>query len=45
MKKEKLIEELSKLPDGLEVYLFDWRKNLADDLGDGSNAGVVHFDV
>jgi hypothetical protein len=40
MKKEKLIEELEKLPDGIEVCIFDYRKNLANDIGDGSSEGV-----
>lgn len=46
MKKEKLIEELQKLPDGVEVVVFDWRKNLSEDSGDGSSAGIYpEFDV
>jgi hypothetical protein len=46
MKKEKLIEELQKLPDGIEVVVFDWRKNLSEDDGDGSGAGIYpEFDV
>lgn len=46
MKKEKLIKELQKLPDGVEVCVFDWRKNLGDDSGDGSSAGLYpEFDV
>lgn len=40
MKKEDLINELQKLPDGVEVCVFDWRKNLGDDIGDGSHAGI-----
>jgi hypothetical protein len=46
MKKEKLIEQLQMLPDGVEVILFDWRKNLSEDSGDGSSAGIYpEFDV
>lgn len=40
MKKEKLIEELQKIPDGIEVCVFDWRKNLNNDCGDGSSVGI-----
>lgn len=40
MKKEKLIEELQKLPDGIEICVFDWRKNLNNDCGDGSSIGI-----
>jgi hypothetical protein len=43
---EKLIEELQKLPDGLDVHVFDRRKNLGDDIiGDGGSIGVLDFDV
>lgn len=48
MKKEKLIEELQKLPDGIEVCVFDWRKNLNADYGDGEgcSAGIYpNFDI
>ena len=48
MKKEKLIEELQKLPDGVEVCIMDWRKELHNDPGDGSgcSAGIYpKFDV
>ena len=40
MKKELLIEELQKLPDGIEVCVFDHRKCMHDDSGDGSSEGV-----
>jgi hypothetical protein len=40
MKREQLIEELQKLPEGIEVCVFDWRMNLHDDSGDGSSAGI-----
>lgn len=40
MKKEELIEKLQKLPEGIEICVFDWRKNLNDDCGDGSSVGV-----
>jgi hypothetical protein len=40
MKKEKLIEELQKFPNGIEVCLYDWRKNLCYESGDGSGAGI-----
>lgn len=40
MKKEKLIEELQKLPEGTEVCIFDWKKNMGDDWGDGSSEGI-----
>ena len=43
MKIEKLIEELTELQKthpNISVNLFDWRKNLGDDNGDGSSEGV-----
>ena len=41
MKKEDFIKMLQdKLPDGIEVCLFDHRKNMHDDSGDGSSEGV-----
>lgn len=40
MKKEKLIEELQKLPNGIEICVFDWRKNFNAAGGDPSGAGV-----
>jgi len=40
MKKEKLIEELQKLPDNTEVCLFDYKKNMDNDAGDGSSSGI-----
>lgn len=43
MKIEKLIADLTELqkkhPE-INVSLFDWRKNLGDDIGDGSSVGV-----
>lgn len=44
MKKEKLIEELSKLPDGVEISIFDWQKNLNN--GEDTNIGMYpKFDI
>ena len=40
MIKEKLIEALQKLPDGINVNLFDHRKCMHDDCGDGSHEGI-----
>ncbi len=40
MKKEELIKQLQALPDGVEVVIFDHRKNLDQDSGDGSSAGI-----
>lgn len=46
MIKEKLIEELQKLPDGVEVCICDWRKQLHHDVGCGSGAGIeARFEV
>lgn len=46
MKVEKLIEELQKLPKGTNVAIYDWRRNLHEDSGDGSHAGIYpEFDV
>lgn len=40
MKKEKLIEILQGMPEDTEVCIFDHRKNLDRDFGDGSSDGV-----
>jgi hypothetical protein len=40
MKKEDLIKELQKLPDGIEICVLDWKKNLGDDDGSGSSEGI-----
>lgn len=40
MKKEKLIEKLNEMPEGAEVYLFDYRKNKLDDAEMVSNFDV-----
>lgn len=46
MKKEKLIQELQKLPDGVEICVFDVRKNIDHDLGDGSSEGIYpHYEI
>lgn len=37
---EELIKQLQQIPAGTEVCLFDWRKSLSDDIGDGSSEGV-----
>lgn len=43
---EKIIEELQKFPKGTEVCLYDWRKNLRNDVGDGSSEGIYpDFDI
>lgn len=47
MTKEELIKKIQdNIPDGAEVVIFDWRKNLGDDVGDGSSAGIYKdFDI
>jgi hypothetical protein len=47
MKKEELIKKIQEtVPDGAEVVIFDHRKNLNDDIGDGSSAGIYQdFEV
>ena len=47
MKKEELIKQIQeKVPDGAEVVIFDHRKNLSDDWGDGSSSGIYkNFEV
>ena len=41
MKKEELIKKIQEvIPDGAEVVIFDHNKNLNDDHGDGSSAGI-----
>ena len=47
MKKEDLIKKIQEVvPDGAEVVIFDHRKNLNEDSGEGSSAGIYKdFDV
>lgn len=47
MKKEELIKKIQEIvPDGAEVVIFDHRKNLNDDVGDGSSVGIYQdFEV
>ena len=45
MKVSELIKKLQEFPQELEVRIFDWRKNLSEDLGDGSYAGIYDIDV
>jgi hypothetical protein len=47
MKKEELLKKINEIiPDNAEVVIFDHRKNLNDDCGDGSSAGIYKdFDV
>lgn len=40
MTKEELIKIIQKLPDGINVRLFDWRQNLYNDCGDGCSVGI-----
>ena len=40
MKKEDLIAALEKLPNGIEVCILDWKRNVKEDWGDGSGAGI-----
>jgi hypothetical protein len=40
MKVEEVIEQLKKFPLGTNVCIYDCRKNLVDDDGDGSGAGI-----
>jgi hypothetical protein len=42
MKVEQLIAELQKLPAGTEVVIFDGRKNLFHEDGDGSSVGFYN---
>jgi hypothetical protein len=39
MKKEQLIKKLQSLPDGTNLVIGDYRKNLGGDNGDGSSEG------
>lgn len=47
MKVQELIKKLQEFPQDTEVRIFDWRKNLYDDNGDGtaSYSGIYSFDV
>lgn len=40
MKKSELINQLNAINGDPEVCVFDWRKNLAHDDGDGTGVGV-----
>lgn len=42
---ENLIEELKKIPKGTNVLILDYKKNLGDDDGDGSSAGIYDFEI
>lgn len=43
---EELIQKLQSFPAGTKVCVYDYRKNLGDDIGDGSSAGIYSdFDV
>lgn len=45
MKVSDLIKKLQEFPQDLEVKIFDWRKNLNEDWGDGSSAGIYDIEV
>jgi hypothetical protein len=46
MKNSDLIKALQQYPDDMEVTIFDHKKNLMDDCGDGSSEGVYsNFEV
>lgn len=46
MLKEDLISELLKIPDGTEVVLMDYRKNLHHSCADGTSEGLYSkYDV
>lgn len=47
MIKEDLLKKIQEtVPDGAEVVIFDYYKNLNDDSGEGSSAGIyTKFDV
>lgn len=45
MKVSDLIKKLQEFPQDLEVKIFDWRKNLNEDWGDGNSAGIYDIEV
>ena len=45
MKVSELIKKLQEFPQELDIKIFDWRKNLNEDFGDGSSAGIYDFEV
>lgn len=46
MKKSDILKKLNEIPGDPEVAIFDWRKNVLDDLGVGSSSGIYQeFDV
>lgn len=46
MIKEDLIKKLQELPDGIEICVFDWKRNFLESDGDGTSAGIYqHFDI
>lgn len=45
MKVSELIKKLQEFPQDMDVKIFDWRKNLSEDSGDGSGAGIYDVEV
>lgn len=45
MKVSELIKKLQEFPQDMDVKIFDWRKNLSEDYGDGSSAGIYDIEV
>ncbi len=45
MKKEDLIKELQKLPDGTNVSIYDWRKSYCHADDEGNSEGMYDFNV
>lgn len=40
MTVNELIEKLKAFPGDIPVNIYDWKKNMGDDIGDGSSAGI-----
>ncbi len=46
MTVKDLIKQLEKMPQDVNVNIFDWRKNLANDWGNGSSEGIyTEFEI
>mgnify|MGYP003484590225 CR=1 FL=1 len=45
MKVSELIKKLQEFPKDMDVQIFDWKKNLSEDFGEGSSAGIYELKV
>lgn len=45
MKVSELIKKLQEFPKDMDVRIFDWKKNLSEDCGEGSSSGIYELKV